>query len=30
VIKSMMGRAYGTYGGEDGNKTDVWLNGKLI
>jgi hypothetical protein len=26
----MMVRAYGMYGGEDGNKTDVWRNGRLI
>jgi hypothetical protein len=25
-----MGKVYGTYGGEDRNKTDVWLNRRLI
>jgi len=25
-----MGKACGPYGGEDRNKTDVWLNGRLI
>ena len=25
-----MDKAYGTYSGEDGNKTEVWLDGRLI